>query len=134
PSGAKGARAASRLNRRRWGKIFSPVLKLRDLAQQLDCRLEASTGDIEIVRVASLEQAQPGDLTFLANPRYHTQLVGTRASAVILSLTDTSPAPCAVLRSERPYHSFAQAVRLLSEAVAPVTGIDPLTSIAGDAS
>jgi len=84
--------------------------------------------------VASLEQAQPGDLTFLANPRYQAQLIGTRASAVILSLSDTSPAPCAVLRSEHPYRSFAQAVRLFSEPAAPVTGIDPLTSIAGDAS
>ena len=109
-------------------------MKLRDLAQRLNCRLEASAGDVDIVRVASLEQAQPGDLTFLANPRYHTQLIGTRASAVILGLTDTSPAPCAVLRSEHPYRSFAQAVSLFREPAAPVTGIDPLTSIAGDAS
>jgi UDP-3-O-[3-hydroxymyristoyl] glucosamine N-acyltransferase len=108
-------------------------LKLHELAQRLDCRLEAVSGDVDIVRVASLEQAQPGDLTFLANPRYHTQLVGTRASAVILGETDPSQAPCAVLRSDNPYRSFAQAVSLFREPMAPSKGIDPLSSIAADA-
>jgi UDP-3-O-[3-hydroxymyristoyl] glucosamine N-acyltransferase len=109
-------------------------LKLSDLAQRLDCRLEGSAADIEITRLASLEQAQPGDLTFLANPRYHAQLAGTRASAVILSLEDTSPAPCAVLRSGNPYHSFAQAVRLFHRSPPPAVGIDPLSNIAADVS
>ncbi len=109
-------------------------MNLRDLAQRLDCRLEASAGDVEIVRVASLEQAQPGDLTFLANPRYHSQLVGTRASAVILSNGDASAAPCAILRSDNPYRSFAQAVALFHQPVPPARGVDRLSSIAADAS
>ena len=108
-------------------------MKLSDLAQRLGCGLEGATADVDIVRVASLEQAEPGDLTFLANPRYHSQLAGTRASAVILSLEDTSPAPCAILRSENPYTSFAQAVRLFHEPMAPPKGVDPLSSIAADA-
>jgi UDP-3-O-[3-hydroxymyristoyl] glucosamine N-acyltransferase len=109
-------------------------LKLSDLAQRLDCRLEGSAADIEITRLASLEQAQPGDLTFLANPRYHAQLAGTRASAVILSLEDPSSAPCAVLRSDNPYRTFAQAVRLFDQSPPPPVGIDPLSHIAADAS
>jgi UDP-3-O-[3-hydroxymyristoyl] glucosamine N-acyltransferase len=58
-------------------------LKLRDLAERLDCRLEGD-GDIEILRVAGIEQAQPGDLTFVANRKYYPLLRSTRASAVIL--------------------------------------------------
>jgi len=109
-------------------------LKLSDLAHRLDCRLEGSAADVEITRLASLEQAEPGDLTFLANPRYHPQLAGTRASAVILSLADSSPAPCAILRSDNPYRSFAQAVRLFHEPLAAPIGVNPHSDIAADVS
>lgn len=109
-------------------------MTLRDLAERLNCRLEGAAADVDIFRLASLEQAQPGDLTFLANPRYHSQLAATRASAVILGLEDTSPAPCAILRSDNPYRSFAQAVGLFHEPVPPPKGIDPLSAIAADAS
>jgi UDP-3-O-[3-hydroxymyristoyl] glucosamine N-acyltransferase len=109
-------------------------LKLREIAERLHCRLEGAAGDPEIVRVAGIERAQPGDLTFLANPRYHALLKTTRASAVILGLDDASGAPCAVLRSDNPRLSFAQAVSLFGRAAPPAKGIDRLTSIAKDAS
>jgi hypothetical protein len=51
---------------------------------------------------------------------------------VILGLADTSEAPCAVLRSENPYRSFAQAVSLFREPLAPAKGVDPLSAIAAD--
>jgi UDP-3-O-[3-hydroxymyristoyl] glucosamine N-acyltransferase len=88
---------------------------------------------VDIVRVAGIEQAGPGDLTFVANPRYHAQLRYTRASAVILGEGDRSPAPCPVLRSDNPYRTFAEAVSVFHEPVPPARGIDPLSSIAADA-
>ena len=105
-------------------------MKLRDLADRLHCRLENSAGDVDIVRVAGIEQAQPGDLTFVANPRYRPFVAATRASAVILSDDDRSVAPCAVLRSDNPHLSFAQALRLFLAPVAPGLGVDRLSSIA----
>ena len=45
------------------------TMKLRELAERLACRLEGD-GEIEIVRVAGIEDAGPGDLTFVANPKY----------------------------------------------------------------
>src|SRR5207248_479816 len=86
----------------------------------------------DIVRVAGIEQAQPGDLTFVANPRYRSFVGTTRASAVILSHDDASVAPCAVLRSDNPHLSFAEALRLFVQPVAPAKGIDRLSSIAPD--
>src|SRR5947207_1716324 len=65
-------------------------MKLSELAERLDCRLEGD-GDVEIVRVASIRHALPGDLTFLANPKYAVQLSETRASAVILGLSSPEP-------------------------------------------
>ena len=48
-------------------------MKLRDLAERLDCRLEGD-GDVEIRRVAGIQDAEPGDVTFLANPKYEKAL------------------------------------------------------------
>ena len=83
--------------------------------------------------MAGIEQAGPGDLTFVANARYHALLRHTGASAVILGERDESLAPCAVLRSDNPYRSFAEAVSLFHQPVLPPRGIDPLSSIAADA-
>jgi UDP-3-O-[3-hydroxymyristoyl] glucosamine N-acyltransferase len=108
-------------------------LKLRELADRLGCRLEGD-GDIEIVRVAAIQQAEAGDLTFLANPRYTAQLETTRASAVIVAVTAVGPAASrALLRSDDPYSAFARAVGLFAQTIAPARGIDRLSAIAPDA-
>ena len=109
------------------------ALKLRDIADRLDCRLEGD-GDVEIVRVAPVRQAQHGDLTFVANPRYLAQLATTGASAVILGRAKAdAAAPCAVLRADNPYSAFARALALFAPPAAPANGIDPLSAVAGDA-
>jgi UDP-3-O-[3-hydroxymyristoyl] glucosamine N-acyltransferase len=106
-------------------------LKLRDIATHLACRLEGD-GDVEVQRVASIGQAQVGDLAFLANPRYTKLLRSTRASAVILGERDPA-APCAMLRTGDPYLAFARAVELLSPPARPAPGVDPLAAVAADA-
>src|SRR4029079_5516549 len=60
-----------------------PSLRLTDIAERLECRLEGD-GEIDIQGVAGIEQARPGDLTFFVNPKYAAQLRQTRGSAVIL--------------------------------------------------
>jgi UDP-3-O-[3-hydroxymyristoyl] glucosamine N-acyltransferase len=106
-------------------------VKLRELADRLGCRLEGD-GDVEIARVAGIQHAQPGDLTFLANPKYESALMRTRASAVLLR-DDAQPAPCAMLRTPDPYLAFARAVGLFAPAWRPPSGIHPLAVIAADA-
>ena len=76
-------------------------MKLGNLAVQLGCDLEGDP-DTEIARVAAIEDAGPGDLTFLANAKYASQLRASRASAVIAS-PDVDGAPCALLRTSNPY-------------------------------
>jgi UDP-3-O-[3-hydroxymyristoyl] glucosamine N-acyltransferase len=106
-------------------------LKLRDLAERLHCHLEGD-GELDITRVAGIEDAGPGDLTFLANPKYASLVTQTRASAIILA--DTAPAaPCAMLRSEHPYRSFADALRVLGRDELPPPGIHPSALVAPDA-
>jgi UDP-3-O-[3-hydroxymyristoyl] glucosamine N-acyltransferase len=108
-------------------------LKLRELAERLECRLEGD-GDIEIRRVTGIEHAQAGDLTFVANPKYRQHLATTQASAVILSKTESGEgSAAALLRSDAPYLTFAKAVGLLTHIAPPPRGIDRLSAVAATA-
>jgi UDP-3-O-[3-hydroxymyristoyl] glucosamine N-acyltransferase len=107
-------------------------LKLKDIAERLACRLEGD-GNVDVTRVAGIEQAEAGDLTFFANPKYGAHLRATRASAVILG-DRTEPAPCAMLRTANPYLAFARAVELLVPRPAAALGIHRLADVASTAS
>jgi UDP-3-O-[3-hydroxymyristoyl] glucosamine N-acyltransferase len=106
-------------------------VKLRDLAERLGCRLDGD-GEIDITRVATLHDAQPGDLTFLANPKYESALSGTHASAVILN-DDAPAAPCAVLRTPDPYLAFARAVGVFAPPSRPAPGVHAMAAVATSA-
>jgi UDP-3-O-[3-hydroxymyristoyl] glucosamine N-acyltransferase len=104
---------------------------LGELARRLECPVEGDAA-IEIRRVAKIEEAGPGDLTFLANPKYASKLASTRASAVIMN-GEATPAPCAVIRSQSPYLTFARAAQVLSPDTPPAAGVHSLASVAPDA-
>lgn len=106
-------------------------MTLGELARRLECPLEGN-GGIEIHRVAKIETAGPGDVTFLANPKYASALASTHASAVIASAAIAS-APCAIIRSASPYLTFARAAGLLTPDVRPEPGVHPLAAVAPDA-
>ena len=106
-------------------------MTLGDLAAQLGCQLEGD-GQLEVVRVAPVEDAGPGDLTFLANPKYTSELERTRATAAIVA-PDVTRAPCALLRTSNPYLAFARATGLLFPQEAPVPGVHPTALVAPDA-
>ena len=106
-------------------------MKLRELAARLECRLEGD-GELDVMRVAGIQDAQPGDVTFLANPKYEKALAATRATAVILK-EEAPAAPCAMLRARDPYLAFARAVSLFAPVSRPAPGIHALAAIAADA-
>jgi UDP-3-O-[3-hydroxymyristoyl] glucosamine N-acyltransferase len=87
-------------------------LTLRELADRLGCRLDGD-GTVTVGRVAGLDEAGPGDVSFLANRKYASSLAATRASAVIVGV-DGPAAPCATLRTPDPYLAFANAATLLA--------------------
>jgi UDP-3-O-[3-hydroxymyristoyl] glucosamine N-acyltransferase len=106
-------------------------LKLQIIAERLGCALEGD-GDVEIARVAAIEDAGPGDLTFFANPKYAAELRSTRASAVILG-ERAEAAPCAMLRTKEPYVAFGRAVALFADQWRPAPGIHARAYVASDA-
>lgn len=109
-------------------------MKLSELAQKLDCRLEGDP-DIEIRGVAGIENAESGQLTFFANRRYFPLLRTTCASAILaeegIALIRAPGAPSiAALRSPNPYLSFAHAIELFYQAPRYAPGIHPTAVIA----
>jgi UDP-3-O-[3-hydroxymyristoyl] glucosamine N-acyltransferase len=106
-------------------------LKLREIAERLECRLEGD-GEIDIRGVAGIEEAGPGDLTFFTNRKYASALRKTGASGVILAET-AEAAPCAMLRVRQPYLAFAKAVELFACDDRPAAGIHPLADVASTA-
>jgi UDP-3-O-[3-hydroxymyristoyl] glucosamine N-acyltransferase len=109
-------------------------LKLSEIAAHLGCRLDGD-GDVEILRLASIERAAAGDLTFVANSKYAGQLSATAASAVIVSESQpiARATPLPALRTADPYLAFAQALSLFVKPARPAAGIDRLAVIADGA-
>jgi UDP-3-O-[3-hydroxymyristoyl] glucosamine N-acyltransferase len=106
-------------------------MKLAALAERLGCDLHGD-GSIEIGGLRGLEDAGPGDLTFLANPKYAGLLATTKASAIILP-RDTGPVPIPSLRSTNAYLAFAHALTLFYEPRRPAPGIHPTAVVAPSA-
>jgi UDP-3-O-[3-hydroxymyristoyl] glucosamine N-acyltransferase len=86
-------------------------MRLAQIAAALDAHLENGSPDTEIAGVAGIEQAGPGDLTFVANPKYGAAAKKTKASAVIVA-HDFPVLATAMLRSKNPYLTFACAIAL----------------------
>lgn len=90
-------------------------MRLAQIASALGARLEKGSPDIEITGVAGIEEAGPGQLTFVANPKYAGAAHKTAATAVVVS--EEFPAlATAMLRSKNPYLAFAQAIALFHPA------------------
>jgi UDP-3-O-[3-hydroxymyristoyl] glucosamine N-acyltransferase len=84
-------------------------MKLSEIASAVGARLQGA--DVEIAGVAGIEHAEPGQLTFVANPRYAGAAKTTQASAVIVA-EDFPALPTPTLRSANPYLAFARALEL----------------------
>jgi len=101
-------------------------LKLAEVAARLGCTLRGD-GSVDVSRVRGVEDAQRGDLTFVANPKYMGKLAATRASAVILAPDVDCTLPS--LLTPNPYLVFARAVSLLHEPPRPAAGVHPTAQV-----
>lgn len=86
-------------------------MKLSELAAITKARCESTNGEIEITGAAGLEQAEPGHVTFLSNPRYTPKIATTAASAIFVGDdVEVARTDLAVLRSKDPYLAFTRAL------------------------
>jgi UDP-3-O-[3-hydroxymyristoyl] glucosamine N-acyltransferase len=99
-------------------------MNLSDIASALSVRLENGSPDTEIAGVAGIEQAGPGQLTFVSNPRYAAAAKTTKASAVIVA-EDFPAIPSAMLRSKNPYLAWAKALELFHQPPRYASSVHP---------
>jgi len=85
---------------------------------------------VVITGICGIKEAKPGDLTFVANPKYLSLMKDTQASAIITS-REINSAPKPIIKTENPSLAFAKMVSFIFP-VEPLTfkGIHP-TAIIG---
>lgn len=106
-------------------------MTLHDLAERIGARVEGD-GSLAVTRVAGLETAGPGDVSFLASAAYASLVAATKATALILGKHGPQ-APCAVLRADEPYLAFALAAKALAPPSTLPVGVHPSAVVAPDA-
>ncbi len=97
------------------------MAKLQRLADLVEGEVSGNP-ELDIDRVAPIDQAQEGDITFVANPKYLAQLKDCRASAVIVVPGVEAPGMDLIV-CKNPYLAFAKILTLLQVPQRPVKGI-----------
>ncbi len=97
---------------------------LAELARHIGAEVEGDSSCL-IRAVAGLQQAGPGDVSFLAHGRYLKYLVATRASAVIVDAAHRAQCPVSALVVENPLLAYARVAALLHPEALPAPGIHP---------
>jgi UDP-3-O-[3-hydroxymyristoyl] glucosamine N-acyltransferase len=105
---------------------------LGDLAERLGATLRGAA-DTRISGLATLQEAQAGQLSFLANPQYRKYLAQTQAGALLLTPADAEGYAGAALLVANPYLAYAQLSHLFDPRPVSVAGVHPTALIAADA-
>jgi UDP-3-O-[3-hydroxymyristoyl] glucosamine N-acyltransferase len=103
-----------------------------ELADRFGLSLRGEPGTV-VRGVATLANAAPDRLGFLANPRYRQQLAATRAGVVVMREDDAGAFTGTALLADDPYASFARISALFEAAVARAPGIHPTAVVASSA-
>ncbi len=84
-------------------------------------------GDARVVigRVAPLDEAGPGDLSFFANRKYRRAFEASLASAVVVGLDEEVPVGRTVLKAKNAYLAFAQLSTLFHPPQQAVPDVSP---------
>ena len=93
-------------------------LTLGAIVDALGGSLEGADRDTQVQRIAPLDTAAEGELSFLHNPRYAAQLSASRAACVIVApaLRSEALARGGAIVTDDPYLYFARATQLWARA------------------
>lgn len=104
------------------------MYKLDEIARHIDAILIGSP-TVPIHNIATLLNAQEGDLTHLSSPYYRGYLQETQASAVILASDDADQCPVNALVVDNPSLAYAKASQLFHRNETIPSGISTETDI-----
>lgn len=108
------------------------TVALETLCQLIGADIPHGASGVEIIGLAALSDAGPGDLTFISNPKYLKYLENTQAAAVILTRDMEPPSSSIPLYVDDPYFSFLKVLELFNErSAADITapGINSTASV-----
>jgi UDP-3-O-[3-hydroxymyristoyl] glucosamine N-acyltransferase len=104
---------------------------LKEIARFLEGEVVGDE-NVVITGICGIKEAGPGDITFLANPKYLSLLETTQASAVITS-RDIKSTSKPIIRTESPSLAFAKMVSLIEpQDIKHPKGIHPTAIIGKD--
>jgi UDP-3-O-[3-hydroxymyristoyl] glucosamine N-acyltransferase len=107
-------------------------VRLGELAARFGCELRGDP-DTLIERVATLQEAGPGAISFLANTRYRRHLPATRAAAVVLDASTADDCPTNALIAPNPYATYARIAQVLYPEPLQAAGRHPSAVAEADA-
>jgi UDP-3-O-[3-hydroxymyristoyl] glucosamine N-acyltransferase len=109
----------------------STVRTAAEVAAHVEGVLEGAP-DTPVRAVAGIEEAGPGDLTFLAHPRYRSALDGTKASVILAPPGVPCPRGLVVVRVKDPYRALQRVLEWfdpgpprVAPGVHPTAVVDP---------
>ncbi|WP_447956397.1 UDP-3-O-(3-hydroxymyristoyl)glucosamine N-acyltransferase [Vreelandella sp. EE7] len=110
----------------------SHTITLADIARHLDIAYDGDA-DQPIRGLATLKEAEPDQIAFLANRAYLKDLTTTRAAAVLLHPEHGKNCPVPRLEIDNPYLAYAKVSQLFDPVKARDTiGIHPTAVVADD--
>ena len=100
------------------------MVLLGDIVKALGGSLQGSP-QTPIQKLAPLETAGPGDLSFLSHPKYQAHLTKSRAACVVVTaqFQDLALARGACIVTEDPYHYFARLTQFWKKQTTPAVGV-----------
>ncbi|MBP2269942.1 UDP-3-O-[3-hydroxymyristoyl] glucosamine N-acyltransferase [Pseudomonas sp. BP6] len=107
-------------------------MTLGQLAEALGATLKGPE-TLQITGLATLQEAGPGQLSFLANPQYRKFLDDSQAAAVLLKAADADGFAGNALIVADPYLAYARISHLFDPKPKAVAGVHPSAVVAEDA-
>lgn len=108
-------------------------MRLTKILEHFDLSTAAPLArDIEIQGVRPLSEAGEGDLSFLSNPKYRDQAVGSKASAILVSQA-VEGADAVQILCKDPYVALARILNLLFPEQPLPSTVHPTAVVAPDA-
>ena len=106
-----------------------------ELAVLLDGSV-AGNPEARVRRLAKIESAGPGSVSFLANTEYEKHIYNTKASVVIVASdfapSAALPADLTLLKVEDPYRAFARLLEAYDAILKRKEGVHPTATVDDD--
>jgi len=109
-----------------------PEFTLLALANKLNAKL-VGDAEVAVTSIATLKSAQPGQISFLSNPKYRDQIHESKASVIIMRESDAVDFKGNALILDEPYVGYAMLAGIMDSTPRSASGISATAVISPQA-